>query len=179
MGTAGRSAHVTRRATLVAVRKRAPRSLAAPSFLELTPSRQRQKLTIMQQPSNSLTTRRDFTKPPTRIAAASSLAGVALPHVHAASSDLIQLALIGCGNRGTGAAVNALSTGGPVKLVAMADVFSDRLNRSFDSLKKEHGDKVAVPPDHKFIGFHGYQKAMDCLKPRDVAIFTTPLAFPL
>jgi predicted dehydrogenase len=131
----------------------------------------------MQQTSNSLTTRRDFIKTTSRIAAASALAGVALPQVHAASSDLIQLVLIGCGNRGTGAAANALSTSGPVKLVAMADVFTDRLNRSFDSLKKEHGDKVAVPQDHKFIGFDAYQKAMDCLKPGDVAIFATPLAF--
>src|SRR5260370_33983725 len=175
MGTAGRSAHVTRRATLVAVRKRAPRSLAAPSFLELTPSRQRQKLTIMQQPSNSLTTRRDFINPTSRIAAASALAGVALPQVHAASSELIQLALIGCGNRGTGAAVNALSTSGPVKLVAMADVFADRLNRSFDSLKRELGDKVAGPQEHKINCLGASQKATDRRQPGHVALVVTPL----
>jgi hypothetical protein len=34
-----------------------------------------------------------------------------------------------------------------------------------------------VPPERKFIGFDGYQHAMDCLKPGDIAIFTTPLAF--
>jgi len=33
-----------------------------------------------------------------------------------------------------------------------------------------------VPDDHKFIGFDAYQKAMDCLKPGDVAIFATPPA---
>ena len=58
----------------------------------------------MNESSNSLTTRREFIKTTGRLAAASALAGVALPHVHAAGSGLIQLALVGCGGRGTGAA---------------------------------------------------------------------------
>ena len=130
-------------------------------------------------PSNSGTTRREFIKTTGRIAAASALAGVAIPSVHAAGSDLVQVALIGCGGRGTGAANDALSTSklGPMKLVAMADVFEDRLNGSYETLKKECGDNVDVPQDRKFLGFDAYKKAMDCLKPGDVAIFTTPLAF--
>src|SRR5437660_6508456 len=97
----------------------------------------------MNESSNSLSTRREFIKTTGRIAAASALAGVALPSVHAAGSDLIQVALIGCGGRGTGAADNALRTqSGPVKLVAMADVFDDKLNSSYDGLKKQHGEKV-------------------------------------
>ena len=132
----------------------------------------------MNESSSSLSTRRDFIKTTGRIAAASALAGVAIPSVHAAGSDLIQVALIGCGGRGTGAADDALAShGGPTKLVAMADVFHDKLNTSFESLKRNCGDKVDVPEDRKFIGFDGYKKAMDCLKPGDVAIFTTPLAF--
>ena len=129
--------------------------------------------------SNPGTTRREFIKTTGRIAAASALAGVALPKVHAAGSDLVQVALIGCGGRGTGAANDAMSTSklGPMKLVAMADVFEDRLNSSFDNLKRACGDSVDVPQDRKFIGFDAYKKAMDCLKPGDVAIFTTPLAF--
>ena len=68
--------------------------------------------------------RREFLNTTGRFAAASALAGMALPHVHAAGSRLIQVALIGCGGRGTGAAGQALSTkSGPIKLVAMADVF--------------------------------------------------------
>jgi predicted dehydrogenase len=59
----------------------------------------------------------------------------------------------------------------------MADVFEDRLNSSYNILQKNGKEKVDVPDDHKFIGFDAYQKAMDCLKPGDVAIFTTPLAF--
>jgi predicted dehydrogenase len=58
----------------------------------------------------------------------------------------------------------------------MADVFTDRLASSHDSLKKI-GDKVDVPEDRRFIGFDAYQKAMDCLKPGDVVILATPPAF--
>ncbi|HEV2210325.1 MAG TPA: gfo/Idh/MocA family oxidoreductase [Verrucomicrobiae bacterium] len=124
------------------------------------------------------TTRREFIKTTGRLAAASALAGVTLPHVHAAGSELIQVALIGCGGRGTGAAANALNVKrGPTKLVAMADVFRDRLDSSYSTLTRDCGDKVDVPEDRKFIGFDAYQKAMDCLKPGDIAIFTTPLAF--
>ncbi len=128
---------------------------------------------------SSSTTRREFIKTTGRIAAASALAGVAFPHVHAApGSDLIRVALIGCGGRGTGAVENALnSKGGPVKLVAMADVFENRLHGSYDALKRQSADKLDVPDDRKFVGFDAYQKAMDCLKPGDVAIFATPLAF--
>lgn len=129
--------------------------------------------------SNSLSSRREFIKTTGRIAAVSALAGVTLPNVHAASSDTLQVALVGCGGRGSGAAENALSTkGGTLKLVAMADVFEDRLSHSYEGLKRsERGDKVEVPDDHKFIGFDAYKKAMDCLKPGDIVILTTPLAF--
>ena len=111
--------------------------------------------------SNQVTSRREFIKTTGRIAAASALTGVALPHVHAAGSSSIQLALVGCGGRGSGAADNALSIkNGPAKLVAMADVFEHRLAGSFDGLKK-FGDRLDVPPDRKFIGFDAYKKAMD------------------
>jgi len=128
-------------------------------------------------PSN-VTTRREFIKTTGRLAAASAVAGMAIPFVHAAGSDTIQVALIGCGGRGTGAADQALSTkSGPIKLVAMADVFENRLKSSFTQLTKTHASQVEVPEDRQFIGFDGFQKAMDCLKPGDVAIFATPPAF--
>jgi predicted dehydrogenase len=137
-------------------------------------------------------TRREFLKNTSRLAAVTSVAGAAiaseagrealasdtLPPVHPGHSDTIQVALVGCGGRGTGAAGNALSTSrGPVKLVAMADVFEGRLNGSFENISKEHADKVEVPQDRKFIGFDGYKKAMDTLKPGDIVILTTPPAF--
>jgi predicted dehydrogenase len=124
--------------------------------------------------------RRELLKTTGRLAAASALAGVALPSVHAAGSDLIQVALVGCGGRGAGAAVNAMSTpNGQIKLVAMADVFADRLDRSLSGLKEMPvlSAKVDVPADRQFIGFDAYKKAMDCLKPGDVAILATPPAF--
>jgi predicted dehydrogenase len=128
----------------------------------------------------SLTSRREFLKTTGRLAAASVLAGTTVPHVHAAGSDLIQLALVGCGGRGTGAALNALATkSGPIKLVAMADIFADRLQGSLAKLKEkpECSANMEVPTEHQFLGFDAYQKALDCLKPGDVAIFTTPPAF--
>ena len=131
----------------------------------------------MNETTPVLTSRRDFLKTSGRVAAASALAGVAIPHVHAAGSDAIQIALVGCGGRGGGAIVNALEAKGEQKIVAMADVFQDRLNTVYDSLKAKHSSKVDVPEDRKFIGFDGYKKALDCLKPGDIAIFTTPPAF--
>src|SRR5436189_772274 len=135
-------------------------------------------MNIMNESSNSLSTRREFIKTTGRMAAVSALAGVAIPNVHAAGSSIIQVALVGCGGRGSGAADNALATSnsGPVKLVAMADVFENKLNGSFEGIQKKCGDRVDVQ-DRKFIGFDGYKKAMDALKPGDIVILTTPLAF--
>lgn len=127
---------------------------------------------------NETLSRRDVLKSTAGLAAASAFTGLAVPQVFAGQDSTIQIALIGCGGRGTGAASNALSVkNGPIKLVAMADVFSDKLGSSYRSLKKEHDSQVDVPEDKKFIGFDGYKKAMDCLKPGDVAIFATPPGF--
>jgi len=125
-----------------------------------------------------LPSRREFIKTTGRVAAATALAGMSVPRVYAAGSDTLQLALIGCGGRGTGAVVDAMSVkSGGVKLVAMADVFAARLEQSHGALSDGHGDKMDVPPDRRLIGFDGYQRAMDCLKPGDIAILATPLAF--
>ena len=122
--------------------------------------------------------RRDFIKTGGQAAALSVLANVAIPAVHAAGSDLTQIALIGCGGRGGGAAANALSVKrGPVKLVAMADVFPERLATDLKNLQQRFSSQVDVPADRQFIGFDAYQHAMDCLKPGDIAIFATPPAF--
>jgi predicted dehydrogenase len=123
-------------------------------------------------------TRRDVIKTTGGVALASALAGVAVPPVHAAEDNTIRVALVGCGGRGTGAAANALSTqNGPIKLVAMADVFPERLGSSYNHLKKDFAKQVDVPEERKFIGFDAYRKAMDCLKAGDVVILTTPPAF--
>ena len=122
--------------------------------------------------------RREFLKSTGAALSAGALAGAAIPAVHAAQDSTVQIALVGCGGRGTGAAQNALQVqNGPIKLVAMADVFEDRLNTSHKALSDRFDDQVAVPNDKKFISFDGYKNAIDCLRPGDVAIFATPPAF--
>src|SRR5512134_527691 len=105
------------------------------------------------QPTN--TTRREFIKTTGQLAAASALAGLAIPHVHAAEDNTIQLALIGCGGRGSGAVANAMSAGGlvlgddggtkravgtgaggPIKLIAMADIRQDKIDQSYTALRQ-------------------------------------------
>jgi predicted dehydrogenase len=125
-----------------------------------------------------VTSRRDFLKTAGTVAATSALAGVVLPHVHAGESGTLQIALVGAGGRGTGAAGNALSTKkGPVTLSAIVDVFENRLENSYDTIKRKFGDLVDVPKDKRFIGFDGYKHAMDSLKRGDIVVLTTPLAF--
>lgn len=125
-----------------------------------------------------MSTRREFLKNTGKITAGVALAQAVVPHVHAAENNTINVALIGCGGRGSGAAAQALSVKqGPTKLVAMGDVFSGRLNSSAKRLKKMFGEKADVPKDRQFTGFDAYKKVMDCLKPGDVAIFATPPAF--
>ncbi len=129
---------------------------------------------------SSSVSRRELGKKAATVAAASALAGVAVPYVHASGDSTIQVALIGCGGRGTGAAGDAMKVKShPMKLVAMGDVFRDRLDNSYKGLtsREEISHKIDVPEGRKFIGFDAYKKAMDCLKPGDIAIFATPLAF--
>jgi predicted dehydrogenase len=128
--------------------------------------------------NDSAPSRRTFLKNAGTVAAAGALVGTMVPKVHASEDNTIRIALIGCGGRGTGAAADALSVkNGPIKLAAMADVFEHKLAASHNSLKQRFADRVDVPDDRKFVSFDGYKGAIDCLKPGDVAIFTTPLAF--
>jgi anaerobic selenocysteine-containing dehydrogenase len=90
----------------------------------------------MRKPAPATASRRQFLKTTGRAAAATTLLAGAVPHVHAAQDSTIQIALIGCGGRGSGAAANALGVdNGPIKLVAMADVFEDKLMLSERGLK--------------------------------------------
>ncbi len=117
--------------------------------------------------------RRDFLHWSGGVAAAGTLAAAAVPSVHAAEDNTIRLALIGCGGRGSGAAANAFEApGGPVKLVAMADLFERRLGASHKALSRRFAGQVDVPPERRFLGFDAYKKAIDCLKPGDVAMLT-------
>src|SRR5687767_5477952 len=133
---------------------------------------------LRTQNGNRTVNRRDFMKKTAIVGATAALTAANIPHVFAAEDNTIRLALIGCGGRGAGAAVNALSTPhGPTKLVAMADVFEDRVKGVYANIKESHKDAVDVTQDRMFVGFDGYARAMDCLRPGDVAIMTTPPAF--
>jgi predicted dehydrogenase len=99
--------------------------------------------------------------------------------------DAIKVALIGCGGRGTGAAMQALLSKQNVKLVAMADAFRDRLDECYSALMSDDlsdwsgiagnvKDKVLVKDDTKFVGFDAYQKAIPLA---DVIILATPPGF--
>jgi predicted dehydrogenase len=128
--------------------------------------------------SASARTRREFLSTTGKAAAATALAGVVLPHVHAAEDNTIRLASIGCGGRGTGAVANAFEApGGPTRLVAMADIFEDRVSRSYQNLGEKYADQMDVPASRRFVGFDAYRKAIDCLRPGDVALCTTHAAF--
>jgi predicted dehydrogenase len=100
-------------------------------------------------------------------------------YFHPFADDAIKVALVGCGGRGSGAAVQALSTRQNVKLVAMADAFRDRIDGSLKAIKEElsesgKADRVQVKEEHMFTGFDGYLKAIPLA---DVVILTTPPGF--
>lgn len=135
---------------------------------------------------SSKQTRREFVKQTSLIA--SSLLAMPLAsqaQFQSSVDDSIKVALVGCGGRGTGAAMQALLTKQNVKLVAMADAFRDRLedcykNLMADDLSDWSGatgnikGKIAVPESNKFVGFDGYKKAIALA---DVVILTTPPGF--
>jgi predicted dehydrogenase len=122
------------------------------------------------------TSRRDFLKKTSAtVAGGALLGGLTLERsAFAAGSDTLKIALIGCGGRGSGAADQALSTSGGVKLIAMADAFEDKLQGSLGNLKKQHADRVEVPKENQFVGFDAYKQAIALA---DVVILATPPGF--
>ena len=127
--------------------------------------------------------RRQFVKTSAAATAVAATAGgILLPQLSAqasayvAGSDTLKVAVIGCGGRGAGAADQALSVKQDVKLVAMADAFKDRLDESYENLKKKHGTsgRLDVPEENKFVGFDGYKQAIALA---DVVILATPPGF--
>jgi len=91
------------------------------------------------------------------------------------NSNTLKVGLIGCGGRGTAAAIEALSADSNVILYAMADAFADHLELSYNSLKEKMGDKVQVTEKNKFVGLDAYQKLLD--SDVDVVLLATPPAF--
>ena len=120
-------------------------------------------------------TRRDFMKASAAVSTA-ALAAIAFPSgVRAAANDEIKIGLVGCGGRGSGAAVNALNADSNSKLVALGDAFPDKVNAALDNLSQsEVGDRVEVDDDAKFTGFDAYKQVIER---SDVVLLATPPFF--
>ena len=130
-----------------------------------------------ERTQESSTSRRDFLKKTSGTLAGAALAGAIATRAHAAERNTIEIVLVGCGGRGTGAASNALATQGPTRLVAMADIFGNRLTGSLKNLTKQFGRQVDVPEGRQFLGMDAYRKAIDLIAPGGVVLLGTPPAF--
>lgn len=121
-------------------------------------------------------TRRNFLKKGS-LATGLVLLSPNIPAVHAAGSDVVKIALSGCGGRGTGAAADAMSNkvGVQVRLIALHDAFPERLEASYQALKGRFGDQVDVPPERRFTDLDGYQKLMET--DADIVLLCSPPGF--
>lgn len=123
--------------------------------------------------ANSKMSRRDFMKTSAAVSAAAMLSPTR--NVFAAGSDKIRIGLIGCGRRGTGAAKNCVLSSDGVELVAMGDLFRDKLDKCLANLSKMVDDKVSVTKDTCFVGFDAYKKVLEC--DVDLVLLVTPPGF--
>ena len=120
--------------------------------------------------------RRGFLKSSAILTGAAALSsGLSISRsAHAAGSDELKVALVGCGGRGTGAAENCLKVNDNLKLVAVADAFEDRTKNALKYLRERFSDRVDVTDDRTFVGLDAYQKAIDAA---DVVLLCTPPGF--
>ena len=141
----------------------------------------------MKNQKNSDINRRDFVKTSGLVAGSMMLApSLVSAKAHIDGADTIKVGLIGCGGRGTGAIVQALSSGQNVKLVAMADAFRDNLDKCYKKIYsaefqdwssdelKDMRPFIDVPEEHKFDGFDGYKQVIPLC---DVVVIATPPGF--
>jgi predicted dehydrogenase len=95
---------------------------------------------------------------------------------YAAGSDKLGIAIIGCGSRGTKDAIDMLKSAEGLGMIAMADIFQDRIDSSLAKMRTASRGKVKVTPETTFLGFDAYKKIM-AMKEVDVVMLTTPPAF--
>jgi predicted dehydrogenase len=116
---------------------------------------------VVQQKQPTCSNRRDFLKTSAAVGAA-ALGGLSLArNAHAAGSDIIKIGMVGCGSRCPGAAVNAMTVDPGVRLVAMTDIFADRVQSRRQMLKKEKPNQVQVDDAHCFSGLDGYKHVIE------------------
>jgi predicted dehydrogenase len=121
-------------------------------------------------------TRRDFVKTTAAVAAAGAAVMSVPKGVYAAGNGVIKVGLVGCGGRGSGAALNAMHAGKDIKLVAMGDMFQDNLDTSFKNLSADpdNGQQVDVPTKRQFVGWDAYKGVIE---EADMVILATPPHF--
>lgn len=109
------------------------------------------------------TSRRNFLRLTGAAIPTIALAGLEVSRfAHAAGSDIIRVGMIGCGGRNSGAAVQALRADSGARLVAMCDIFMDRVKAKREEIKKQMPDQVVVDDDHCFVGLESYKRVIEC-----------------
>ncbi|WP_298865624.1 Gfo/Idh/MocA family oxidoreductase [uncultured Gimesia sp.] len=132
----------------------------------------------MNDTRDSEKTRREFLHSSTSVAAGGVLASqIGFPALvsGAGQSQTLKVGLIGCGGRGSGAALNALKADSNIELSAMGDLFKNNLESSLSSLQKEIPDKIKVPSHQQFVGFDAYQQVIN--SDVDIVLLATPPGF--
>ena len=114
-------------------------------------------------------TRRQFITTTSAAALAAATHSLAAKH-----SDTIKIAMVGCGGRGTGAASQNLTTDKGLRLIAMADISQEQLDKSLGVLKKKHPEQVDVSTANQFVGFDAYKEAIALA---DLVIIASPQGF--
>jgi predicted dehydrogenase len=117
--------------------------------------------------------RREFSK---TVAAAGVGMAIPRPGVFAAGSDKVRVAMVGAGERGTVDAVYCLKSAPGVELVAIADLFQDKVDAALSKLKADVPDRVNVPPGRVFLGFDAYRRVL-ALDDVDLVMLLTPPGF--
>ena len=132
--------------------------------------------------TTTASSRRDFLKKTTTVAATATAVAAATPSLalarsaNVAGTNSVKIGLVGCGGRGTGAAIQAMNTqSGNVQLAAMAEVFEDRSNLARKQFETEHPDKILAKDSDVHIGLDGYKKVIE--SDVDLVILATPPGF--
>jgi myo-inositol 2-dehydrogenase / D-chiro-inositol 1-dehydrogenase len=131
----------------------------------------------MKNTNNELS-RRSFLRKSTAVSAGASTFMIVKPDlVRGAGNEKLKVGLVGCGGRGTQAAQQHLHGNENVELVAMGDIFEDKLEASLNKIKNSADypkarDQVKVDPEHHFVGFDAYKKVL--ASDIDIVILATP-----
>jgi myo-inositol 2-dehydrogenase/D-chiro-inositol 1-dehydrogenase len=112
--------------------------------------------------NGAATTRREFLRTSATAVAVASVAGLDISRsAYAAGSDILRVGMIGCGGRNTGAGAQALRADKGARLVAMCDIFMERVRSAREHIRNACPGQVEVPDDHCFAGFDGYKRVIE------------------